>query len=196
MPNFTALTGRRLRYATQLSLSGFSSASYIAESWYGLRYYKTIETLSKDLTKNTPKLIDKLLSLKEQLFTFHHPELILSCSKEMLEELQAQDFFGLCDIKPSSSFTPWNIDHPVQPITSQARIISSQVAFTSEAFKTISYLHPYAPALTVATVLFDNKFCIARSANREVPMAVAHVYNSGLGHFNFHSYRDPHILPR
>ncbi len=182
-----------MRYAIQLSLSGFSSASHVSESWYGLRYFKTIEELSKDLAKNTPKLIDKLLSLKEQLFTFNNPQLILSCSKEMLQELQKEDFFGIGTIQTAKSFTPWKLNYPVQPVVSQARTIPSQVAFTSEAFKTITYLHPHAPALTIAAVLFDNKILHRRIREQGGAYGCGATYSSTLGHFNFHTFRDPHI---
>ncbi len=182
-----------MRYAIQLSLSGFSSASHVSESWYGLRYFKTIEELSKDLARNTPKLIDKLLSLKEQLFTFNNPQLILSCSKEMLHELQAQDFFGLGTIQTAKSFTPWKLNYPIQPVISQARTIPSQVAFTSEAFKTITYLHPHAPALTIAAVLLDNKILHRRIREQGGAYGCGATYSSTLGHFNFHTFRDPHI---
>jgi Zn-dependent M16 (insulinase) family peptidase len=187
------LNRQAMRYATQLSLSGFSPAAHVSESWYGLRYFKTIEALCKNLSKNIPKLIDRLLSLKEQLFSFHNPQLILSCSKEMLDQLEKEEFFGLLQIKPTTSFTPWKMDYCTQTVQSQARTIASQVAFTSEAFKAITYMHPHAPALTIATVLFDNKILHRKVRERGGAYGVGATYNSTLGYFNFHSYRDPHI---
>ncbi len=187
------LSRQALRYATQLSLSGFSSASHIAESWYGLRYYKTMEALAKDPTKTIPELIEKLLRLKEQLFTFHHPQLILSCSKEMLEEVQKENLFGLCGIAPSASCSPWDIDHPVEPISSQARVIASQVACTSEAFQTVAYLHPYAPALMLAALLFDHKVLHRKIRETGGAYGCGATYHPDLGHFHFHAYRDPHL---
>ncbi len=187
------LSRQAMRYAIQLALSGFSTASHVSESWYGLRYFKTIEEICKDLSKNIPKLIDKLLSLKEQLFTFHNPELILSCSKEMLEDLQKEEFYSLGKIQTSSSFTPWKIDYPIQPVMSQARIIPSQVAFNVEAFKAVTYLHPHSPALTVAAILLDNKILHRKIREQGGAYGCGATYSSSLGHFNFHSYRDPHI---
>jgi presequence protease len=182
-----------LRYAIQHSVSGFSSATHIGEAWYGLRYYKAIEALSKDLSQNLPHLLDKLLHLKEQLFTFQNPHLILSCSQEMLHELQAQEFFGLTKIQSTKPLRPWTLNYSLKPIVSQARTIPSQVAFTSEAFKTISYLHPHAPALTIATSLFDNKILHRNIREQGGAYGCGATYSSNLGYFHFHSYRDPHI---
>lgn len=187
------LNRQAMRYAIQLSLSGFSSAGHVGESWYGLRYFKMIEALSKDLSKNSSKLIDKLLYLKEQLFTFHHPNLILSCSKEMLHEIQQEGFYGLADIQTGKSFTPWTVDYPMQTIASQARVIPSQVAFTSQAFKTITYLHPHAPALTIAAMLFDNKILHRKIREQGGAYGCGATYSSSMGHFYFHSFRDPHL---
>lgn len=182
-----------MRYATQLSVSGFSPASHVGEAWYGLRYFKEIESLSKDLSKNPTKLVDRLMRLKEQLFSLQNPHLILSCSKEMFQEIERQGFYGFTDLSSPSTFTPWKIDYPVKPVVSQARNISSQVAFTSEAFKTITYIHPHAPALTVAALLADNKVLHRRIREQGGAYGCGASYSSGLGYFNFHSYRDPHI---
>lgn len=187
------LIRQSMRYATQLAASGFSSASHISEAWYGLRYFKAIERLSKDLSKNLTPFIDKLLSLKEQLFTFRDPHLILSCPKESLHEIQNHGFYGLADLPSRVSFKPWNLDFPVQPIASQARTIASQVAFNTEAFKTVTYFHPFAPALTVAAILFDNKILHRRIREQGGAYGCGATYSSTLGHFNLHSYRDPHI---
>ena len=187
------LSRQAMRYASQLSFSGFSAASHVSESWYGLRYYKAIEEICKDLSKNITPLIDKLISLKEQLFTLHNPQLVLSCPKEMLHELEKEAYFGLGNMQSSRSFNPWVIDYPLQQVASQARVIPSQVAFTSEAFKTVTYLHPHAPALTVAAILLDNKILHRKIREQGGAYGCGATYSSTLGHFNFHSFRDPHI---
>lgn len=182
-----------MRYASQLSLSGFSAASHISESWQGLRYFKTIELLAKDLSENSTKLIDKLLFLKEQLFTFHNPHLILSCPKEMLSELQREDFFGLSKLPTSPSFSPWKLDYPLQPVISQARIIPSSVAFTAQSFQTITYLHPHAPAITAAARILDHKILHPKIREQGGAYGCGATYNPTMGYFSFHSYRDPHL---
>lgn len=187
------LNRQALRYALQLSLSGFSPASYIGEAWYGLRYFKTIELLTKNLTKNIDALLEKLLFLKERLFTFHDLHLVLGCSKEIFEKIQANAFYGLGDLAPRLSYTPWKFDFEVPAISSQARIIPSQVAFNAEAFKTVTYLHAFAPALTIAAQLFDNKILHRKIREQGGAYGCGATYSSALGHFSFHSFRDPHI---
>ncbi len=187
------LNRQAMRYAIQLALSGFSPASHINEAWYGLRYFKTIEHLSKTSQANLNQWIEKLFSLKEQLFTFHDPHLVLSCPKETLQEIQKNGYYGLADFIPKTPFNPWKFDFPIHPVMSQARTIASQVAFNTEAFKSVTYLHPFAPALTVSTVLFDNKILHRRIREQGGAYGCGATYSSSLGNFNFHSYRDPHI---
>lgn len=185
------LNKQAMRYAIQLSLSGFSSASHIAEAWYGLHYFKAIEALCKDL--HLTELIDKLFSLKEKLFTFHNPHLVLSCSKEALHELEQEGFYGLGDLPISTSFTPWDLDFPIAPVSSQARVIASQVAFTARSHKSVTYLHPHAPALTVSTLLLDNKVLHRKIREQGGAYGCGATYSSSLGHYCFHAFRDPHI---
>jgi Zn-dependent M16 (insulinase) family peptidase len=182
------LNRQAMRYAIQLAMSGFSPAAHVSEAWYGLRYYKTIEQLSK----NKSSLMQTLDRLKKQLFTLHDLHLVLSCSKEMFLEIQKNGFYGLAELAPKPC-TPWTLDYPVQQLASQARTIASQVAFNAEAFKTVTYLHPFAPALTVAAVLFDNKILHRRIREQGGAYGCGATYSSSLGYFNFHSFRDPHI---
>lgn len=190
-----SLGRQAMRYAVQLSLSGFSPAAHVNESWYGLRYFKAIELLCRDLQKNLPELIDRLLSLHAQLFTFHQPHLVLSCSKEMFHEIEQKEFFHLHEIISGKSFTPWKLEAipPPPPVASQARVIPSQVAFTSEAFKTITYLHPHAPALTVAATLLDHIILHRRIREQGGAYGCGATYSSTLGHFYLHAFRDPHL---
>ncbi len=187
------LNRQAMRYALQLASSGFSPASHISEAWYGLRYFKAIEDLSKNLPKNLGTLIDKLLFLKNQLFTLHDLHLVLSCSKETFQEIEQNGFYGLPDLGSRQHLKPWKLDFTVPPIASQARIIASQVAFNAEAYKTVTYLHPFAPSLTVAAVLLDNKILHRRIREQGGAYGCGATYSSSLGHFNFHSFRDPNI---
>lgn len=182
------LNRQAMRYTIQLALSGLSTAAHIGDAWYGLRYFKMIETLSH----NSTLLIDKLLSLKQKIFTLHQPHLILSCDQDMQQKLMEQHFYGLADL-PSFTFTPWQGSFPLIPQPSQGRIIASQVAFTAEAFKTITYLHPHAPALTAATLLLENKVLHRKIREQGGAYSSGATYSSSIGHFYLHSYRDPHI---
>ncbi|MBS0620001.1 MAG: insulinase family protein [Verrucomicrobia bacterium] len=183
------LSRNALRYASHLAICGFSSAAYVSECWNGLTYYKQIEALSKDIGP----LVDKLLDLKERLFTFHEPHLVLTCDKAFFEELEAKEFFQIGDLPKGRPFTPWNIAYPPHTVLSQGRTIASQVAFNVAAFKTISYIHPHAPALTVASLLLDNKILHREIRERGGAYGCGATFSTQMGYFSLHSYRDPHI---
>jgi Zn-dependent M16 (insulinase) family peptidase len=187
------LNRQAMRYAMQLSVCGFSPAAHIWEAWYGLRYFKAIEALSKDLPQKITRIVDQLIALKEQLFSLTNPHLVLSCSKEMFHELERNHFYGCTELPSAPTFSPWILDQPVAPISSQARSITSQVAFTAKAFKAVTYLHPHAPALVVAALLADNKILHRQIREQGGAYGCGASYNNLLGHFVFHSYRDPHI---
>jgi len=181
-----------MRYAIQQALCGFSSALYVSESWHGLRYFKTIEEIRKNIEKDLSKLIDKLLFLKDKIFSYHNPHLVVTCDKHKFEELVKNDFYGLAHL-PAKPFVPWHNNYSFPPSSSQMRPIASQVAFTVEAYKTISYLHPHAPALGVATHLFDNKILHRKIREQGGAYGSGANYSATFGEFYFHSYRDPHI---
>ncbi len=187
------LNRQAMRYASQLAVSGFSSSSHVSEAWHGLRYFKHIEAISTDLKNNLPKLIDQLSALKEQIISFAHPHLVLSGSKEMLSQLEKEHFYGLLDLPVKTLERTWTPDYPVNPTPSQARTIASQVAFNVEAYRTVSYIHPHAPALMVASLLLDNKVLHRRIREQGGAYGSGATYSVNAGNFYFHSYRDPHI---
>jgi len=96
----------------------------------------------------------------------------------------------ICSNKP---FSPWKVEYTSPSVISQARLIPSQVAFTSEAFKTITYLHSHAPALTIAATLLDNTILHRRIREQGGAYGCGATYSSTLGHFYLHAFRDPHI---
>jgi presequence protease len=181
-----------MRYAIQLALSGFSKAQYIQNSWYGLKYFKTIQEMAKNLDKKLPEIIDKLMHLKDQLLCLKSPHLVLSCNEEIYGTLKKESFFGLSDLS-LKDFPPWSEHYRIEPIPSQARAIASLVAFTAEAFKVPSYLHPHAPGLSVATHLFENKLLHKVIREQGGAYGASASYSPMLGSLYFHAYRDPHL---
>ncbi len=186
------LSRQAMRYAIQLSLSGLSSAAHVNEAWYGLRYFKFIEELSKNLKANLPKIIEKLIALHHQLFTFNEPHLSLGCSTTMRDELEQHGFYGLNQL-PQSPSPFWDVRFPTTTVISQGRVMASQVAFTVEAFPTITYIHPHAPGLLLATNLFENKILHKKIREQGGAYGCGATFNPGAGFFYFHAFRDPHI---
>ncbi len=188
------LTRNAMRYAIQLALSEFSVANHFTESSLGLHYYGAIEKLAKDLSKkNIVNLIDKLVEIHSNLFTCHNPHLILSCDSKSFDTLEKKNFFDLASSLPDKKHTPWHCDYKLKEVPSQARPIASQVAYNVKAYQTISYIHPHAPALTVATHLLDNKVLHTKIREKGGAYGCGASYNAMNGNFYFHSYRDPHI---
>lgn len=188
------LSRRAMRYASSLSLSSFSSASYVSECWHGLTYFKMIETLTHDLSKNLSPLIDKLIDLKDKLFTFHNPHLVLCCSNEMKEKVLKSGCFGINSLSSTAPFIPATLKYDLPSVPSQGRSISSQVAFTVEAFKTSTYLAPHSAALTIASALMDNLILHRQIREQGGAYGCGATYSATLGHFCFHAYRDPHLV--
>ena len=193
---YTSLENRlnhdALKYAIQLSLSGFGPAPHIMNTWYGLPFYKLVQKIARNFKKELPCLLEKLNQLKKRLFSVEGPHLVLSCDAAFYQTLKAESLFGLGEIE-QKPLKPWLSSFKIEEVGSHGRLISSPVAFTCQAFKTISYLHPYAPALYVATALLENKHL--HRAIREQGGAYgsgAH-YNSSIAAFYFHGLRDPHL---
>jgi Zn-dependent M16 (insulinase) family peptidase len=180
------LTRSALRYATQLALSGFSPAAKINNIWHGLDYFKTIQMLAEK-----PSL-EMLFKVKDKLLSCHNPHLVLSCDEKMRYRLESENYFGLLDL-PQRQVIPWKGNYETAPVPSQARPIASPVAFTCEAHQVATYVHPHAPALSIATHLLDNKILHPQIREQGGAYGAGASYNSITGHFTFHAVRDPHI---
>ena len=187
------LNRQALRYAIQLASSGFSSAGHVGEAWLGLRYFKTIELLTKDLKAQIPRLIDILVSLKNRLFTFQNVHLVLSCSKEMYNDLKDNAFWGLSEL-PTRPSSMWQLDFPIHVLPSQGRLIASQLAYSAEVYEAVPYIHPHAPALTIAAILCENKVLHKRIREERGAYGCGATFSANTGHFYLHAFRDPHIL--
>ena len=186
------LSRNAMRYATQLSLAGFSTSAYVNEQWYGLSFYHHIQQLVQNLDKEISPLMQRLAALKDKVLCTENPQLILSCDNTLMETLDKQGYYGLSKL-PIRKTEPWKSDFPIKPIPHQARALSSPVAFTAEGFKTIHYTHKDAPALQVATLILDNKVLHHRIREQGGAYGAGANYNSLLGNFYFYAYRDPHI---
>lgn len=186
------LTRNALKYAVQLSLSGFSLPGHINNLWHGLPFYNTVQRIYQSLPREIPKLIDRLLSLKETLLCPKPAHLILSCDARAYETIKAQELHGLSRL-PIRITPPWKNHDYKEKISSQARHVASPVAFNAEALTTIGYLHPYASALSTASHIMENKVLHEKIREQGGAYGSGANYNSAMAHFYFHSFRDPHI---
>ncbi|MEI8328688.1 MAG: insulinase family protein [Chlamydiia bacterium] len=182
-----------LRYAIQEALSGFHLSTHINNCSFGLHYLHTIQEIYNQLEKNSDTLIQKLVDLKNRIFTYQNTHLILSCDAESFDLLERHNFYDLFTDLPSNPFTPWKANYAIPTVPSQARSIAAQVAYNVKAFRSISFIHPHTPALTVATQLFDNKVLLSKIREQGGAYGAGANFSPLTGCFYFHSYRDPHI---
>ncbi len=183
-----------LKYAIQEALSSFHASSFITNSLQGLKYYHTIQDICKNLSENISPLIEKLIALKDKIFTFHNPNLVLSCDMDIFTQIYLQNFYGLFTDLPSAPFVPWVTDYLLPKTPSQGRFIAAPIAYSVKAFSSIPYLHVDSAALTVASQLFENKVLLSSIREKGGAYGAGANYNSNSATFYFHSYRDPHIL--
>lgn len=174
-------------YATQLSLSNYSVASFIYNQWNGLPYYQFVLNARKN--KN---LIERLATLAKSLCK-GKPELILGCSAEQKKCLQASHFFCLGSWKPILNDTPWQGNYPLDKHPSQAHLIPAPVAFTAMGLRTVSFQDPDAAELMLATLLL--KHIVLHKEIREKGGAYGGgaSYAPNTGNFHFTAYRDPNL---
>ena len=182
-----------LKYAINLSASALNTASRVANDFYGLNYFWKIRELVKDFDKRGSSLIAKLEEIQKKVTCLESPQLVLSCDNKMFDQLKSHHFYGLQEIK-TSSYTPWKGEIPITAVKPQGRVIASPVAFIGKVFPTVSYNHPDAPAMNIASFLFDNLTLHGAIRERGGAYGGGAVSNPLSGNFYFYSYRDPQIV--
>lgn len=188
----STLNNSALRYAISLSASSLDIASKIANTWYGIDYYRAIKEIAHHIETGLDTLIEKLKMLEQRALGLENPHFIITCDKEMYNELKGNGFYGLKEIVGKKS-APWKGKFPIEPVESQGCVISSPVAFTGHVFKTIPFVHPDAPVLSIAAGLFDNLTLHSRIREQGGAYGSGAVSNSLSGNFYFYAHRDPNI---
>lgn len=189
----SGLIHNALRYSINNSASTLDIPSKVSNIWFGLEYYATIKKLASDLDAQAPLLVQKLDELRKYILTgAKQPHLVLTCDEEMKRELIKQKFYGLNRISTTLQ-KPWKCQLKLEKPVNEGIIIASPVAFISRVIKTIPYVHPDAPALTVAGGLFENIILHMRVREQGGAYGGGISSNTLSGSFCFYSYRDPHI---
>lgn len=189
----STLTQSAMRYAMSLSASSLDIPSRISNTWNGLDYYWMVKDLAENIDTTIHTLAQKLQRLQDQLLGLENPNLVITCSKEMYDELKGHRFYGLADLKTKPS-PKWIGDYKLPHVLSQGRIIASPIAFTSHTFKTVPYVHPDTPALTVAASLFENIVLHKKIREQGGAYGGGASINTMSGIFSFYGYRDPNII--
>lgn len=181
-----------LRYAINLAARGYSIPSKIISAWYGLDYFWSLQEIVKDFDQNPKPLIEKLQRIQHYTLGSEGAHLVLSCDPESIERLKKEDFYGLGEI-PSKSFPPWKGEYPPAEKLSQARIITSPVAFTAMLFPSVPYTHKFAAGLSLASEIMENNTLHKKIREQGGAYGCGAVNGVLSGQFYFYSYRDPHL---
>jgi Zn-dependent M16 (insulinase) family peptidase len=187
-----SLTPNALRYALTLSASGFDAMNALSNEWYGLNYYVKIRELSHHIDTSFEPVLQKLKKMKELLLGNEGLECIITCDETMYNTCAETGFGGIVDI-PVRPFTHWKNMVNVTPVENQARIISSQVAFTAKTFPGVSFENPHAPYLSLASHLFQNTTLHRKIREQGGAYGGGASNNPSGGLFSFFSFRDPNI---
>lgn len=189
----SSLNQHALKYAINLSSSGLDIPSKIANAMYGLEYYWKIRHLAQHFDVQAEQLLAKLSELKKRVLNIGIPDLVLTCDATMYDAIKGQKFYGLQDMQTAPA-VKWKADYALEPVYSQGRLIASPIAFNAKVLKTISYIHPDAPALNVAAFLCDNLTLHTSLREQGGAYGGGAISNVMGGNFYFYSYRDPNIV--
>lgn len=181
-----------LRYAVNLAARGLSTASKIANAWFGLDYYWALKEIVAAFEKNPKPLIENLQRLQSECLGVEKMDLILSCDEESLETLKQEGFFGLSEM-PLHPFMPWKGDYAAAESQSQGRVTAAPVAFTAMLFPSVCFTHPAAAALSIASEIMENKILHKRIREQGGAYGAGAVNGLLSGQFYFYAYRDPHL---
>ncbi|MDP1835334.1 MAG: insulinase family protein [Chlamydiales bacterium] len=187
-----AFNSHAMRYALGLSACGLDIPSRINYAWFGLEYFYTIRDIVKNLSTRLPELINRLNDLKERLLDLQHPDLVVACDEEFYQQMASQDFYGITGLGKKVA-APWQSGYSIPVMDSRGYVISSPVAFTGKTFITPSYLHPAAPALSLAGNVLENTILHQKIREEGGAYGSGAGHNTAYGHFYFYSYRDPNI---
>ena len=188
----TFFTQHAMKYAINLGASGYNLSSRISNEWHGINHYIFIKNLVEDFDNRIQEVIEILKWLQGHLMGLQDAHLILTCEGKVYQNIAQNKFYGLLDL-PRHTYEPWKGDYEVPIVPSQARLIPSQVAFTTKVLPTIPYAHPDAPALTLASHIFDNTTLHPRIREQGGAYGSGAANNCMGGFFYFYAFRDPNI---
>lgn len=181
-----------LRYAINLASSSLDLASYLADVWYGLDYYRMVKNLAENIDDQLPNLMARMAKLNELLLNTDSLHLVLSCSAVMYEELKDHKFYGLPSLSRMKR-KEWKGRYKVPKMASHGVVIAAPIAFTGHVIKTVCYIDPDMPALSVAASLFENVTLHALIREKGGAYGGGANCNTLSGNFYFYAYRDPNI---
>ena len=148
--------------------------------------------LSHHFDNEAEAIVQRLTKLKDLLLLNQGAECIITCDENLYSKYAENGFGGIVDL-PLKPFSPWKNSIQIPHVDPQARIISSQVAFTARTFPGVSFENPNAPYLSLASHLFQNTTLHKRIREQGGAYGGGASSNPSAGIFSFYSFRDPNI---
>lgn len=192
----TGLARKGMRYANGLAMSHLSQLSWVQESLSGFTFYQWLMEKTKKLSESLPEILRELHKVQAMILKGARRKLIITCEAPVLEELKSSRFAGLCgpeDAAPPPAQKAWPLFSPPSKASALSATIPSPVAFLCQGFKTVGYLHPDAPALSLATQLLEHLVLHPKIREEGGAYGSSASYATSTGCFSLHAYRDPHI---
>lgn len=186
------LNRHALKYALNTTAASFSKSAQMTNLMHGIPYLKMVRNVS-DTFKESPDLfVESMERIEKKIFQFSKPKLILACDEKNYQTLCREKFYDL-NLPQSNTALSSPPIFQLPEKQHQAYLITSPVAFTALACKGLTYKHADAPLISIASNLLSNKTLHKRIREQ------GGAYGSGAsnsffsGHFQFYSYRDPHL---
>lgn len=188
----SSLNRQALRYATHLANASFSVSSNIINRWSGLEYFWFLKDLVENFDQRIPSFVDKMLFFQKHFLSLKGAHLVVGAEKKIMEDLKRESFYGLLELQ-GNDFQAWEIPQHVEKVSSQGRVISSPVAFTTMAMPGLHYTHSDSQFLSLAALILDNKTLHKRVREQGGAYGSGAVNGMMSGSFYFYSYRDPNL---
>ncbi|OGN62189.1 MAG: hypothetical protein A3F40_04230, partial [Chlamydiae bacterium RIFCSPHIGHO2_12_FULL_27_8] len=181
-----------MKYSTILSHNNISIPSYINSKIGGYNHFKFLKKLCEQLNEKTNYLTENFKNLFNKIFIFNRFDLVVTCSKDNLKEIEKNNFFKLLE---NDYKTKEKIDKniKIQKILSSAIFIAAPVAFNASSYRVPSILDDHSSNLLISSKLFENVFLHTQIREIGGAYGAKSNYNPINGVFTFTSYRDPHI---
>lgn len=187
-----SLSSNAMNYAKSLSLKNLSLSGFINEKWYGLSYYYLLKSIVENIDQNLDSLIEKLNHLKNNVLCLKNPDFIIGCDHAHFKKMEKNNFYNLGSIF-TKEHSKWTSNIKIEPETSSLYQIASPVSFTSQAYPSVTYIHPDSPALLISTDLIENTYLHETVREKGGAYGSGADYHSSTGCYTFYSYRDPHL---
>jgi presequence protease len=186
-----SLTNSAMRYVVSEAQKDLAPSFRLLSAWSGIDYYRYVRHLINNMDKELPKFIAISQELYRRVFSGER-ECVITCDEAVFK---SSCYEGISRIGRGNSLesVKWKTPFLESSSSCKGSLIASPVAFTCCAFSSISYSHPMAAALSIASQLMENTILHKRIREQGGAYGSGAVNQLSSGSFYFYAYRDPHL---